>query len=461
MRYPWAIVVLAFVLSTAAVRAENKPVLVVYDFTSTFDKGAMGQWVAENVRAHAQRSGGYVGNPKITVDEVLAAKDCHPTVDSTPEELAKLTRDAFGADLFIWGSVEKDGLGYKVRFRVWRSPKDAAPEKVLDETKACPDKQFIPPAVDDVLNAAGDVRDWRAEWTRMAAALKEWSAAFDPGDPDERIATEAWRASLAVWQDKLNARWRAVNARSNVDFASKALLAYVKELLDRESDLMGSLAANQRDEKSAKDLKALADCCSRSITAWLDDAASEKQWKEGKNLVLNGDFEVGQNTPANWEPMKEHMSWVDDPDGKGGKCLKWDVPKDIAENAGMMFYSQTYGVEEGATYRIRWRFRTTGTAVKLWIKGYDSFPKAFGFEAQDREVWRSRKDPQFRPELKEYKLNEWAEYGHDFVPWVDPGPLGKHVRYIKVMLYAYTSPGTVWWDDIVIKKIKDAPIRPK
>ena len=462
MRLIPAFIVLAL---AGAACAENKPVLVVYDFTSTFDKGAMGLWVAEIVRGHAQRSGGYVGNPKITLDEILGARNYHPTVDTDPAELAKFTRDAFGGDILVWGSVAQDGLGFKVRFRVWRSPKDGAPEKVLDETKECPGKQFIPLAADDVLNASGDIRDWRAEWTRLASDLKEWSAVLDPGDPDERLSTETWRGGLAVWQDRLAARWRAVNARSNVDFASKALLAYVKEILDREAELMGEFAANKRDEKAARELQALADCCSRSITAWLDDAEAEKRWKDGKNLVINGDFEAGQETvAANWFPREDQKNVVfrvADPDAKTGKCLRFDVSEKIAFNEGMMCYSASFEVEQGATYRVRWRFKTTGTSVKLWIKGYDHFPKAFGFEEQDREVWRSRKDPQFHEGLHEYTLNEWTEYGHDFVPYVDPGPLGKHVRYAKVMLYAYTSAGTVWWDDIVIRKIKDAPIRPK
>ena len=438
--------------------AEEKPVLVVYDFTSTFDKGAMGQWVAEIVRGHAQRSGRTVGNPKITVDEILAAKDFHPTVATDASELAKFTRSAFEADLFIDGSVAQDGLGYKVRFRVWRCPKEGAPAQVLDETKDCPAKQFIPLAVDDVLNAVGGVKDWRAEWTELAAELKQWSASLDPGDPDERLSVATLRAQQAAWQDRLASRWRSVTARSNLDFASKALLAYVRELTDKHAALMGSLAANKRDDAAAKDLKTLADCCSRSITAWFDDAAAEKRWAEGKNLVMNGNFEVGQLTPANWEPLKAGMSWVADPDGKPGKCVKYDMSEDVAATYGMYFYSQPFDVEEGATYRIRWRFRTMAPAVKLFIKGYDEFPKEFGFESQDREVWRSRKDPQFHEGLHEYKVGEWTEYGHDFVPFVE-GP--RRPRYVRLMPYAYWPKGIVYWDDLVVKKIKDAPVRPK
>ena len=319
-----AVIVMAI---SCHVAAEQKPVLVVYDFTSAFDKGKTGEWVAEIVRGHALRSGRYVGNLKMTVDEVLAARKFQPAEATEPEELAKFTSDAFGADLFIYGAVEQAGLGYKVRFRVFRAPKGGAAEKVLDETRECPAKQFVPLAVDDVLNAAAGVKDWRAEWTALAAELKQWSSDLDPGDPDERLSTETYRAKQAVWQDKLVSRYRNVTARSNVDFASKALLAYVKELNDKHAALMGALAGGKRDDAAPKDLAKLADCCSRSVVAWLDDDAAEKRWTDGKNLVMNGSFETGQLTPANWEPLKAGMSWVADPDGKSGKCVKYDVDR--------------------------------------------------------------------------------------------------------------------------------------
>jgi hypothetical protein len=136
------------------------------------------------------------------------------------------------------------------------------------------------------------------------------------------------------------------------------------------------------------------------------------------------------------------------------------MSEDVAATYGMYFHSQPFDVEEGATYRIRWRFKTMAPAVKLFIKGYDEFPKEFGFESQDREVWRSRKDPQQRPELKEYTVGEWTEYGHDFVPFVDPPKAGRRPRYVRLMPYAYWPKGIVYWDDLVVKKIKDAPVRP-
>jgi|GEM_PF-6060564 hypothetical protein len=465
--------VLLLMLAPCVLRAEE-PVLVVYDFTSTFDAGKMGGWVAEIVRGHAMRSGRTMGNPKITVDEILTRENFHPTAGTSPEELARFTREKFEAGLFVYGSVEQAGQGYRVFFRVYRASADGKPEKTLEEARDCPGKQFVPLAVDEILDAAAGVGDWRTEWKRFAEELEAWSVELAAAAGDEKVAAAEWRLKTLSAQDKLANRRHNVTARANADFANKALLDYSQEVLDAQRELVAELTGGAVADAraNAKKLSRLAECLSMSISRWLDEDAAEKRWKEGKNLVTNGDFEVGQKTPAGWDELKEHMSWVLDPDGKSQKCVKFDMPEDVAATTGMLLYSQPFAVEEGATYRIRWRFKTLAPAVKLFIKGYDEFPKEVGFEGQDREVWRSRKDPQFGPRVakNDYTQGEWTEYGHDFVPFVsgktDPatGRLvrsPKQPRYVKLMLYAYWPKGVVYWDDIVVKKIKDGPVWPK
>jgi len=462
MKRTGALIVLFLAGIALPVCAEEKPILVVYDFTSTFDEGKTGQWVAQMVRGHALRSGRTIGNPKITVDEVLGNHDFHPTVRTAPAELARFTRNAFAADILIYGSVEKTGdEDYRVLFRVYRATKDGKAEKVLDEVRDCPGKRYVPLAVDEVLNAAAGVKDWPTEWKLLAGELKASSEKLAASAADAGLTAADWRQETLAWQEKLTYRWRNVTARTHRDFASKALLDYVEEVLVAQQELVKELTGGKPAEARTRgrDLAGLSACLSLSIVHWLDADAAEKRWREGKSLVMNGGFEHGQKTPANWQPIKEHMSWVEDPDGKSGKVVKFDMPRDIAATYGMLLYSQSFTVEEGATYRIRWRFKTMAPAVKLFIKGYDEFPKGFGFEGQDREVWRSRKDPQYGPRVKnEYKRGEWTEYGHDFVPFVK-GP--KRPRHLRLMLYAYWPEGVVYWDDIVVKKVKDAPVRPK
>jgi hypothetical protein len=467
--------VIALVMASTSVGAvaEEKPILVVYDFTSTFDKGKMGGWIAEIVRGHAIRSRRYIGNPKITVDEILTNHGYEPDVTTSPAKLAKFTRDAFAADLFVYGSVAKRGEDdYQVHFRVYRATAEGTPEKIIDETRDCPGKRYIPLAVDKVLDTAAGVKDWKTEWTLLAGEMKKCSAELLAEAADAGLSAVDWRQKVIGRQGRYTYRWRNVIGRSNFDFASKPLLDYVQEVTDRHLELQKELTGGDpaKAHAKARDVAKLAGALARSIEHWLDTGAAEKRWKTGKNLVINGDFETGQLTPTAWEPLKEHMSWVRDPDGKSGKVVKFDMPQNIAATYGMLLYSRPIEIETGATYRLRWRFKTQAPAVKLFIKGYNSFTKEFGFKGQNREVWRSRKDPQHGPRVKnEYKRGEWTEYGHDFVPFAGKtdARTGRFLRYpkqpkyLRLMLYAYWPKGVVYWDDIVVKKMGNAPERPK
>ena len=467
---------LAAVLVAGALHAQEKPILVVYDFTSTGDDGKLGAWVAQIVRGHAIRSGRYVGNPKITVDEVLAERDFKPTVETPPAALAKFTRDAFDANIFVYGSAVRRGEDdFEVLFRVYRATKKGAEEKICEEKRRCPGKRYVPLAVDEILNTAAGMKDPPTEWRLLAGELATWSKELAARAADTKLGATDWRQQVLSWQDKFDYRYRNVTARTHVDYASKALLDYYEEVSYYHVQLVKELTGGDlaKARARARHLAALADCLSRSVVHWLDEEAAEERWKTAKNLVMNGGFEYGQKTPANWEPLKEHMSWVTDPDGKSGKVVKFDMPQGIAGTYGMLLYSQPFKVEPGATYRLRWRFKTMAPAVKLFIKGYDAFPGQAGFDAQDREVWRSRKDPQYGARVvQDYNKKEWTTYGHDFVPYVrfprkrgqgfgTYAKVAKQPRYLKLMLYAYWPKGVVYWDDIVVKKLKDAPERPK
>ena len=475
MRNTLALIVLCSCVIPAGVSAAEKPILVVYDFTSTDDGGKLGQWVAEIVRGHAIRSGRYIGNPKITVDEVLAEREFRAAVDTPPDVLAKFTRDAFDADIFVYGSATtRNEDDIEVLFRVYRATKEGTAAKICDEKRHCPGKRYVPLAVDEILNTAAGMKDPPTEWRLLADELSAFSKALAAAADGKLDATD-WRQQVLAWQDKFDCRYRNVTARTHVDYASKALLDYYEEVCHYHVELVKELTAGDvaKARGRGRHLGALAEGVSRSIVYWLDDAAAEERWKTAKNLVMNGGFEFGQKTPANWAPLKEHMSWVADPDGKSGKVVKFDMPEDVAATYGMLLYSQPFEVEVGATYRLRWRFKTMAPAVKLFIKGYDAFDANAGFDAQDREVWRSRKDPQYGERVvQDYNREEWTPYGHDFVPYVRfPRKRGEgfstyakaanQPRYLRLMLYAYWPRGVVYWDDIDVRKIKDAPVRPK
>ena len=120
---------------------------------------------------------------------------------------------------------------------------------------------------------------------------------------------------------------------------------------------------------------------------------------------------------------------------------------------GVLYYSNFFPVEEGATYRFQCRWRTTGSAAKVFIKCYDELPTSFrtreggdSLKTEKREVYRSQQNLQG-------SAGAWNVQTEDFTP--------QHTQFTprwgRVMLYAYWPAGSVEWDDVVVKQIAPPP----
>jgi len=176
------------------------------------------------------------------------------------------------------------------------------------------------------------------------------------------------------------------------------------------------------------------------------DPAAERRWKEGPSLLTNGSFDKSGSTPEGWDPLPKYASIAET---DGNRYLKMSFPKNIAASTGVLYYSEYFPVEAGATYRFSCRYRTTGSKAKVFIKCYDFFEnrsRVKNMPDQWREVYRSQQ------EMKGGS-GKWNEHVEDFTP--------KHSKYTpqrgRVMLYAYWPAGTVEWDDVVLKQIQPPP----
>jgi len=179
------------------------------------------------------------------------------------------------------------------------------------------------------------------------------------------------------------------------------------------------------------------------------DPAAEQRWREAKNLV-RGDFEQGSPNPVGWDPLGKGISLVTvRGDGESSnRVLRFTIPEDVAATTGVLFYSEFFPVEEGATYRLSTRWRTTGSAVKIFVKCYDElstkFPEQKGqvVSSDRREVYRSQQNLQGA-------ARQWNVHTEDFTP--------KHTQFTprwgRVMLYGYWPQGTVEFDDVIVKQI--------
>ncbi len=179
------------------------------------------------------------------------------------------------------------------------------------------------------------------------------------------------------------------------------------------------------------------------------DPEREKRWRDNPNLV-HGDFE----TLKGWDPPTKLISRQTEsgPNGRPNHFLRFTIPKDVAATTGVLYYSDYFPVQAGATYRFQCRWRTSGSAVKVFIKCYDEMESRFSKlgnasgSVERREVYRSQQN------LKGPK-NTWNVQTEDFTP--------RHTQYEpkwgRVMLYGYWPAGTVDWDDVVVKQIAPPP----
>jgi len=195
---------------------------------------------------------------------------------------------------------------------------------------------------------------------------------------------------------------------------------------------------------------------------------AEKNWKENPNLVI-GDFEQGVGHPKGWdsrggqqrEPLGRLVKWIPEPGNPSNKIIRLEFPASVGDAEGVMYYSDYFPVEEGATYRFQCRWRSSGVQGKVFIKcgepiateyrptsGYRpqqpaTNPKLYRpEESQMREVYRCQINLKGPP-------NTWNVHVEEFTP--------RHTKYTprygRIMLYGYLGGGWIDFDDIVLKQI--------
>lgn len=174
----------------------------------------------------------------------------------------------------------------------------------------------------------------------------------------------------------------------------------------------------------------------------------------GPSLV-KGTFEVGRTGPIGWDPLPRFVSWVKATGADSverGKVIRFTMDEATAGTSGVLYYSELFPIEEGATYQFSCQWRSTGPAAKVFIKCYDDFRTGYqdaagkAMASQRREVYRSQQNLQGEP-------NVWNTRTEKFTP--------KHVpftpRWGRVMLYAYWPAGVVEWDEVMVQKVASAP----
>ncbi len=205
---------------------------------------------------------------------------------------------------------------------------------------------------------------------------------------------------------------------------------YVKEALDRLYGRTASVAAGP-------------------------DPRLQERWEKAPNLV-KGDFEQGQRAPLGWDKLPHDVTWVwaKQKNAKArNRVIRFTMDEEVAGTTGVLYYSAFFPVEEGATYRFQCRWKTTGSAAKVFVKCYDELPTEFRTssaadpaQTEKREVYRSQQNLQGSAGVWNVQTEDFTPQHTQFTP-----------RWGRVMLYAYWPAGTVEWDDVVVKQVAPPP----
>ena len=193
------------------------------------------------------------------------------------------------------------------------------------------------------------------------------------------------------------------------------------------------------------------------------DPMVERNWEQNPNLVV-GDFQSGSGgVPRGWEPVAGQqreplgrlVRWLPEAGNPENRVVRFTFDTAVGDTTGVMYYSDWFPLEEGATYRFQCRWRSNGPTAMVFIKGYDEIAGEYAADAataggspshlQRREVYRSQVN-------LEGDRNTWNTRTEDFTP--------RHTQFTprwgRVMLYAYLGEGVVEFDDVVVKQIVPA-----
>jgi len=175
------------------------------------------------------------------------------------------------------------------------------------------------------------------------------------------------------------------------------------------------------------------------------------RWKARRlGAVVYDPASVRDALAGQWQPVEKEMAWARNPDGPG-KVLKFEMTPGTAAGYGLDYYSDWIRIEPGAVYRFSCRYKSLGPTVKIFLKGYHSFPAADGYPAQRREAYRRQVHPSG-------ETDRWHEVVADFIP---EATRPEHApTFLKVDLFACYPAGVVYWDDVVLKKVCDTPVVP-
>lgn len=185
------------------------------------------------------------------------------------------------------------------------------------------------------------------------------------------------------------------------------------------------------------------------------DPKAEELWQKNPNLMVNGDFEKPGLWNAIYQAEKYPVEFSDklpavdkvnvyklSDNGKTNRVLAMNLSRYCAENNGMACLSDKIEIAPNQRYRLSFRYKSDGPVLHVFVKGY-IMGKGIDGKPAEREIYR-RQVP-----VSGATDGKWVE----IVDELNPQHTAFPPQFLRVDLYAYLTPGSVMFDDVVLKHV--------
>jgi hypothetical protein len=189
-----------------------------------------------------------------------------------------------------------------------------------------------------------------------------------------------------------------------------------------------------------------------------DDPTAAALWAKNPNLLPDGDFATQGHWSALFRsekyqaPISESLPETDkvciyrlpaDTSGeKPRNVLAMRLSLDAAQSNGLACISDSFHIEPDTRYRIRFRYRSDGPTLHVFVKGYTAGKDLKG-DPKEIENYRRQVPPSGSTDGK------WVAVVSDLNPQNPDTP----VQTLRVDLYAYANAGLVMFDDVEVKAV--------
>jgi hypothetical protein len=262
------------------------------------------------------------------------------------------------------------------------------------------------------------------------------------------------RASVLIWGE--------LNGQDVLTLKVKVLDLRTPDVQPREIDKTISEPTQLRFAvesilETIAGVKAFAHPSEQGIT---DDPKAAALWKTNPNLLSDGDFaEVGkwsalyrsEKYPVQISEALPALDKVciyrlpaEKPDENPHNVLAMRLSEGAAESNGMACISEPFQIEPKTRYRIRFRYRSDGPTLHVFVKGYY---KGIGITGDPADIEDYRRQVPPSPPTD----GKWMTIVDDLNPQNPNHP----VETLRVDLYVYVTHGLVMFDDVIVKAVGD------